>query len=406
MNAAAEVTDNVRHLRILHVVPAYYPAVRYGGPIRSVHGLAAALARRGHDVHVYTTNVDGDNDLEVPLGTPVELDGVKVHYFPVPLLRRLCWSPALGSRLSATVESYDVVHVHSVFLLPMRAAARAAARAQVPYIIAPRGMLIRDMVDRKSRWVKRAWIRLVERKSIAQAAGVHVTADLEGDELRALFGAPLPPIVSIPNGVDWPAHHLPKSAGPHAHLPERYALFLSRISWKKGLDRLLRAWQHVPDLPLVIAGNDEEHYQPQLLALAQSLGVASRVAFIGEVSDADKWALYESAEVFVLPSYSENFGNVVAEAMAMGCPVIVSPEVGISSLVKAAGAGVVTSCEPAELAAVICRIMADPATRRELGRRGRLAAVSRLSWNGVALQAEDLYRQVIDHHCLMAPAVA
>ncbi len=80
-------------LRILQVVPTYYPAVRYGGPVRSVHGLSAALARRGHEVHVYTTNLDGPNDLDVPLDTPVDLDGVKVHYFDVPGLRRLHWSP-------------------------------------------------------------------------------------------------------------------------------------------------------------------------------------------------------------------------------------------------------------------------------------------------------------------------
>src|SRR5687767_11328021 len=83
-------------LRILQVVPAYFPAVRYGGPIRSVHGLCRALVRRGHEVHVYTTNVDGPANLDVPIERPVDIDGVQVHYFGVPALRRLFWAPALA----------------------------------------------------------------------------------------------------------------------------------------------------------------------------------------------------------------------------------------------------------------------------------------------------------------------
>src|ERR1700730_5349745 len=184
------MTNSTSHapprLRILHVVPTYYPAVRYGGPIRSVHGLAAALARRGHDVHVYTTNVDGDSLLDVPVDRPVLLDGVKVHYFPVPALKRLWWSPALERQLRTSIAEFDVVHVHAVYLLPMRAAARAAARAGIPYVVTPRGMLIRELIRRKSRWVKTAWINLVERTTLAHAAAVHVTADVEGAEFQAL----------------------------------------------------------------------------------------------------------------------------------------------------------------------------------------------------------------------------
>jgi glycosyltransferase involved in cell wall biosynthesis len=395
MISRGPTSTGLSRLRILHVVPTYYPAVRYGGPVRSVHGLSAALARRGHDVHVYTTNMDGDADLEVPLGQAVDLDAVRVHYFPVPRLRRLCWSPAMGAQLRKSIADFDVVHLHSVFLWPTRAAARAAARAGVPYILAPRGMLIREMVRGKSRWVKSAWIALVERTSLAGAAGLHVTAELEGDELRAAFGPPLPEIVNIPNGVDWPADHVPKPQTPFAHLPAHYGLFLSRISWKKGIDRLIKAWREIPDLPLVIAGNDDENYTPELEALARSLGVDARIYFIGPVSDAHKWALYENAELFVLPSYSENFGNVVAEAMAMGCPVVVSPEVGIAALVKAEGAGIVTCCDPLQLAAAIKALLSDSRAARELGRRGRLAVHARLSWDAIAGQTEELYRRVI-----------
>jgi glycosyltransferase involved in cell wall biosynthesis len=380
-------------LRILHVVPTYYPAIRYGGPIRSVHGLAAALARRGHDVHVYTTSVDGPDDLDVPSDHPVLLDGVAVHYFGVPALRRLYWAPALAKRLRRVIAGFDVVHLHSVFLWPTWAAARIAASAGVPYIMTPRGMLIRSLIRRKSRWVKSAWINLIERRSLARAAAVHVTAQLEADELRS-FGFKTPRIDGIPNGVEWPSAPPALAAGPFSGLPSRYGLFLSRITWKKGLDRLIMAWQWVPDLPLVIAGNDEEQYLPKLQALAQELAIAHRIHFVGPASDTDKWALYAAAEVFVLPSYSENFGNVVAEAMAMGCPVIVTPEVGIAALVAQAGAGIVSSGEPAQLAAAITALLDDDARRAEYGRRGRELARGHLSWSGVAAQTEALYAQV------------
>ncbi len=387
--------DPRRPLRILQVVATYYPAVRYGGPIRSVHGLSTALARRGHEVHVYTTSMDGDRDLDVPLDRPVDLDGVAVHYFPVPAFRRLYWSPLLGRRLRESIGDFDVVHIQAVFLWPMRAAARAAAHAGVPYVVSPRGMLIRDAIRGKSRWVKTAWIQLVERHTLARAAGLHVTAEVESTELAAL-GLPVPEaVMEIPNGIEWPERHVELAETPFCRLPQRFALFLGRISWVKGLDRLIAAWQWIRDVPLAIAGNDDEGYRPKLEALARSLNIKDRILFLGPVDNAHKWALYEAAELLVLPSYTESFGNVVAEAMAMACPVVVAPEVGIASLVSAEGAGVVTSCEPPRLAATVGALLADPARRRDLGRRGREAAQARLSWTGVAKRMEDLYGRIV-----------
>src|SRR3954471_9492384 len=127
-------------MRVLHVVPTYAPAWRYGGPIVAVHGLCKALVARGHEVDVFTTNVDGDGVLDVPTDRPVERDGVRVRYFPARL-RRLYWSPAMARALAADVRGYDLVHIHAVFLWPGVAAARAARRVHVPYIVSPRGML-------------------------------------------------------------------------------------------------------------------------------------------------------------------------------------------------------------------------------------------------------------------------
>src|SRR5438874_10292208 len=149
-------------VRILHVVPTYLPATRYGGPIYAVHGLCRALAARGHEVDVVTTNVDGAGVSDVPLGRAVDVDGVRVTYFASPF-SRLYWSPSM--RFDAS--RYDVVHLHSVYLWPTWAAARVARRAGVPYIISPRGMLVRELIARKSRLVKSAWLRMVERRNFA-----------------------------------------------------------------------------------------------------------------------------------------------------------------------------------------------------------------------------------------------
>jgi glycosyltransferase involved in cell wall biosynthesis len=213
-------------------------------------------------------------------------------------------------------------------------------------------------------------------------------------------------VASIPNGIDLPVRHLPRAAGPFANLPADYVLFLSRISWKKGLDRLITAWQWVTGIPLVIAGNDDEGYRAALEELARSLGVSDRVIFVGPASDADKWGLYEDAQLFVLPSYSENFGNVVAEAMGMGCPVVVSPEVGMASLVQSQSAGVVTSCEPVALADTIRNLLADPSHLRALGRRGRETVRELLSWGGVAEQTERLYRRLANGAGVVSTPVA
>src|SRR5262245_40352211 len=174
--------SSAARMRILHVVPSYQPATRYGGPIYSVHGLARAQARCGEEVHVFTTNIDGPGESSVPLGEPVELDGVTVWYFPCSTGRRLCRSSVMGGSLRERVSDFDVLHLHSVFLWPTLAAARAARKAGVPYVLAPRGMLVADLIRRKSWLMKSAWLSLFERANIEQAAAVHVTSEMEASE--------------------------------------------------------------------------------------------------------------------------------------------------------------------------------------------------------------------------------
>ena len=230
-------------MKILHVVPTYYPAVRYGGPIRSVHGLASALAAQGHNVHVYTTNVDGEGVLPVPLDRPARLDGVTVWYFATGVGRRLYRSPAMRQALGLNVASFDIVHLHSVFLWPTSAAAQAARRAGVPYVLSPRGMLVEDLIRRRSSLAKRAWIALFERRNIEEAAAVHLTSEIEASELRAL-GFRCARLAVVANGIELPSSELVnrKSSATFSNGTRRpYVLFLGRLNWKKGLDRLIPA---------------------------------------------------------------------------------------------------------------------------------------------------------------------
>lgn len=384
-----------RRLRILHVVPTYLPAVRYGGPIYSVHGLCKASAALGHDVHVATTNVDGRDDSDVPLETPVDLEGVKVWYFRSPLLRRLYYSPRLARMLKKWIQEFDIVHLHSVFLWPTWAAARIADRAGVPYVLSPRGMLDKQLVRRKSRWLKTFWIKLIERQNLERAELVHVTSNVEETGLRD-FGFRLKSVARIPNGIDEPESYNDLAIGNDVRslvAGGGYVLYLGRIHWKKGLDRLIDAWPKSSGQRLIIAGNDEEGYVAALRARADG-GVSEDIDFIPRtVSGADKEALYANARLFVLPSYSENFGNTVLEAMARGVPVLVTPEVGAADVVERSDGGRVVAGR--DLADGMRRMLSHDEEAAAMGRRGLEYVMKHCTWRAAAAQMSETYMSCI-----------
>jgi glycosyltransferase involved in cell wall biosynthesis len=347
-------------------------------------------------VTVFTTSIDGAGDSDVPLKRPVDRDGVKVWYFPSTFLRRLYWAPAMAKALTDQLSSVDVVHLHSIFLWPTWVAARSARRAGIPYVLAPRGMLEKDLIRRARRFAKSAYITLIERRNIEHAAAIHVTSAREAAEARA-FGFNLPALHQVPNGVDLdgPIDNGPISDEIRKVVARRpFILFLGRLSWKKGIDRLIAALRHIPTADLVVAGNDETRYQTSLLACAREHGVLERVVFVGAAHGSDKTALLKHAQIVVVPSYSENFGNVVLEAMAAGCPVVVTPEVGSATIVQHSGAGRVVSGDPQALGTGIASLLAAPDALREMGRRGREAVEANYSWDAVAQQMELVYIEV------------
>lgn len=359
-------------MRILHVVPTYFPAVRYGGPIVAVHGLCKALVARGHEVHVFTTNVDGAGTLDVPAGTPVDVDGVQVRYFASPQ-PRLYWSPDMRRALQREVSTYDVVHIHAVYLWPGVAAARAARGASIPYVISPRGMLVPELIARKSRIAKTLWLRLIERRGFANAAAIHFTSALEWEDAKRV-GVPLPSPIVIANGVDL-------TPRPDVPRDERTLVFVGRVNWKKGLDRVIEALPNL-NARLLVAGNDEENLTPQLRELAQRHG--ANVEFLGPVYGAAKDELLARATLFVLLSTSENFGNAVLEALAMETPAVLSRGVGLADEVVRADAGVIGMDAAAAL-------LDNRERRAEMGRNGRSLVESRFAWPRIAQEMEDAY---------------
>ena len=385
-------------MRLIHVTPTYLPAVRYGGPIVAVHGLCAALAARGHEVEVFTTSIDGPRDSDVPHDAPVVRDGVKIRYFRSPILRRLSWAPELATALRTEIGSADIVHLHSVFLWPTAVAARLARRRGIPYVVSPRGMLVKALVARRHSLLKRAWLGLIERRNIEAAAAIHVTSRIEAAELDK-FGLRLPRVAAIPNGIDDCDAATGAPSDDVAGLAKLQPLVLSfgRLSWVKRLDRLIEAFARTDCGNLAIVGTDDEGLAPRLRETAERLGVARRVHLVPRtVTGADKEFAFGAASGVVLASLSESFGNVGIEAMQRGLPVIATPGTGISELLRESGGGIVVEPEPAALAGAIERIVRDAALAARLGAAGQDFVRRHYRWADVAERMEALYSSLLD----------
>jgi glycosyltransferase involved in cell wall biosynthesis len=174
-------------------------------------------------------------------------------------------------------------------------------------------------------------------------------------------------------------------------------LFLGRLSWKKGLDRLLHAFAHTQSGILAVVGTDDEKFAPQLVKLAGELQIADRVRTLPRtVIGSEKVHLFAATRLFVLPSYSENFGNTVLEAMRRGVPVVVTPEVGAAEVVRKSGAGLVVAGDPELLSSAIRLLTTDPDLARSMGDAGRRHAAAHYTWGHVATQMEDLYNSLND----------
>ncbi len=376
-------------MNILFYTPNYLPAVRYGGPIRSGHGLARALVDAGHRVQVFTTDVDGPNRLDVPLGVPVDLDGVTVSYFPIQSPRRLYRSPAMARAVAQALPDADVLHLNGCFLWPGPVLAALARRAGVPYVASPRGMLQRDLISGKSPLAKRLWIRGFERDLLSCAGAIHVTSQAEAVGLADL-DLDLSPVQVVANGVEMPPDPIPESRIWQTVPRGRRVAFLGRLDWTKGVDLALAAARKLPDAELRLAGPDPIGLRADLT----DQGLAGRNArFVGPLAGAEKWAFLAGADVLIAPSLRESFGLAVAEALAVGTPVICTPGVGAGALVASLDPACIAERNTSALARELAALLASSVRRQSFADHGPALIRRDFSWPGICSQMECICNQ-------------
>lgn len=389
-------------MKILHIVPSYIPAYRYGGPIKAVHGLCASLVKQGADVSVFTTNIGQDRDLNVPLNKPIDMDGVKVYYYPVTFPRFYCYSGQLGRAVKERIPEFDIVHIHSVYLYPTAIACRWCRRYKKPYILNPFGALDPSMIKLRSSFKKLLYIRLVESRAINSAKAIHVASRYEKGNYEML-GFKTPAIV-IPRGVDLSEYEdRVKYQDLRRKYPElsgkKIILFLGRIHPKKGLDLLAAAFKKIvnarDDTFLVIAGSGDERYVSKIKNLFRKNGLSGRVLFTGMLLNSDKLAAFSGSDLFVLPSYGENFGIAVLEAMACALPVVVTNRVGLFPDIKEFNAGFITDCNSTHIADAILGLLNDDALRRNMGRNARRLAEEKFTLDHAANKMIEAYKHII-----------
>jgi glycosyltransferase involved in cell wall biosynthesis len=227
---------------------------------------------------------------------------------------------------------------------------------------------------------------------------IHATSAIEAEEIRK-FRWRLSRVAVVPNGVD----AIEQAARPDAPSADIAALagrqplvlFFGRLAQVKGLDRLLRAFARTQRGTLAIVGNDYEGLATDLSEMARQLQIDDRVRIVPRtITDAEKECMFAAARVFVLPSYSESFGNVVLEAMLRGLPVVVTPEVGAAEVVKESGGGLVAGGDAQSLGAAIDRLTEDAAKSLAMGEAGRRHVSERYGWSTVAARMEALYGEL------------
>ncbi|NDQ56954.1 MAG: glycosyltransferase [Acidipila sp.] len=403
-------------MKILQVVESLAP--RYGGPSVACPAMCREFARCGHETAIYSTDADGGGRLDVPVNLPLDgppIRGVRLHYFHAwsfpPLYK---FSPPLAGALRKTASSFDVAHIYSLYGFPTAAAAHYCRKSGVPYVIHPHGSL--DPFLRTHHALRKAaYSRCFLPTIFAGAAAVMFNS---AEELKLSRDAPElahlddpagngPSSVIVDVGVEEIFFSGPSEGVRHEFrekYPEwrgrRLVTYFGRLNFKKGLDILVAAFCAVAreqnDLHLVLAGPDGDGYGEKIRRWLGDAGMLERATFTGNVAGAERVALLQGSAVMMLTSYTENFGQAVAEAMAAGVAVIISDRVNIWPEVERARAGLVVPCDDDAAAAALRKILESPEAAREMGRRGRELALARFPWSAVGRQILAVYEKMIE----------
>jgi glycosyltransferase involved in cell wall biosynthesis len=363
--------------------------------------MAQSLSRVGVTVDVATTDDDGPGRrIDTPLGVRLECEGYGLFYFRKQIEFYKCSWP-FGRWIRARVRDYDVIHVHALFSYTSNAAVRQARLQRVPCVIRPLGVLNRWGMESRHPFLKRLSFRLIEQPNLRGAAAMHYTSRTEQVEAEQT-GATASPEV-IPLGID--VAHFASLPGPEIFLSRfpraagrTLILFLSRIDPKKGLDLLLPVFAQVretnPDAILVVAGEGSEQFTDFLRGEAARLGVADEVIWTGFLSGSQKLSALAAAAVYVLPSYSENFGIALVEALAAGLPCVTTHAVGISEDISQWEAGLVVAPQVVPLAGAITLLLRDAGLRARIADGARRLATERFSSAAMGDALLGLYRRI------------
>ena len=389
-------------MKILHVIANL--ASRYGGPPKACFEMARATAQLGHDISIYTTNQDGQTQLRVPIRKTVYKDNVKIRYFPIQTPRFWGYSFPLARELQKRIWSFDIVHIHSLYLFHNMISGHYCRKYNIPYLIRPHGTLD-PYIYKRHRFRKSIMELLFERKNFKYSHAINFATE---EEMKLASDSPLmlkSKGIVVPLGLDLTEYeNLPEYGKFRSKYPgisrNKIVLFFSRINFIKGLEVLTRAFSKVTDfradVHLVIAGPDNEGFGNKV---KKWLADRKNIRIVRHSQDCfrvrDKLSILRDSDIFVLPSYSENFGISVIEAMACGLPVIISDRVNIWREVLHSGAGKVIPCDENLLAESILELLDDKSFDRKMGRKGKALVKERFEWSKIALKLEDVYRTII-----------
>lgn len=397
----------MKPLKVLQIVPSI--SLVYGGPSQMVRGLSEALAQQDRiaQVTIITTDANGDIDeapLDVPLGQPVRQDGYEIIYFRCSPFRRYKFSLDLLSWLWQNADSYDIAHIHALFSPVSTSAATVCRWKNLPYLMRPLGTL--DPADlQKKQQIKQLYAALLEKPNLAGAAAIHFTSKQES-EVSERFGVSTPDVV-IPLGVTPPK--LPDRAAAQTAIRQQFnipserpiILFMSRIDPKKGFDLLLPALaqlyeQKQPFHFLLCGANPQDRaYETNIRTAIASSDWSTQATLSGFVSGELKAQILSAADVFVLPSYYENFGIAVAEAMVAGIPVVISDQVHIWPAIQESEAGWVVPMQIGAIAQALKTALADATERTKRGENARRCAIANYSWRAIAQQIAQTYENIL-----------
>ena len=374
-------------MRVLYVSPWFFPASVYGGPIESSRKMCLALSERGHSVEVLTTSANGKRNLPSNCGGHVDLGRVLVRY-----CARIgtvgVFSIELLLLLPGFVRRADVIHLSYVYSFPTMPTLFCALVLQKPVLWCPRGAM-QSWDGTRRMWAKKWWLRLCALIA-PRRLHFHVTSVEEREDTIKFFPGRSAHV--IPNGLDC-VNLAPKNRTDSQYLR---ILFLGRLDVQKGIERLIEACSMLDDSwgtnwTLVIAGPGDDKYRFELVTLASQLRLGERVKFMGLVEGPEKELVFECSDILVLPSYRENFGNVVVEALARGIPVIASQGTPWKIL-EDRGCGLWVENSPESLRDALMRM--SRLDLNDCGRRGRELVEERYGWDGIVDQVEEAYNNV------------